>query len=439
MSVPSFPALLLLMVLLGGCSDRQEKSRGEIFQHQLDFSVEDYFKAVRNGPQSLVSAFLDAGMAVDVTDPEGNTALLLAAESGQGYIVEELLRRGARADQIDLKGNTPLMMAARSGNVQALQALLEAGADTSPENEQGLSALAQASMAGHASAVKTLAPVSRASLDYSLQLAAVMGGTDVLDVLLQNGASVLARSSEKRTALMYAAKNGQDAAVQLLVQRGSNVLALDNELQTAAMQAEAAGHPATAALLNDPVEREDVPPAPLDPPLDRLANQEFAPAEEGRTVSRQFKFHSYRERQLPFILQEVSDDDSTATVQMLTAGQEIVPLTAGAKIPGTNFVMSKATHALKPSNGGKGRLVDVSTLLIQDRSTQEGVLAGIHQPVTTADTYGVVREMDSGGLYEVRPGDPFLFAGSPCRVVEVRPAQVVVEEMATGKIGLIHK
>ena len=440
MSASFSPAWLALALLLGGCSDKQEKSRAELHQKQLDFSVDDYFKAVQSGTLSSVSAFLDAGMAVDVTNAEGGTALMVASESGQGYIVEELLRHKAQPNQTRPNGDTPLMLAARNGNAQALQALLKAGAESSLANQEGLTALAEASMAGHASAVKILAPASRPSLDYALQLAAVKGRTDVLDVLLQLGANVLARSSENRTPLMYAAKNGQDEAVQLLMQRGSNLLAIDNDLQTAAMLAESSGHPTTAAILNDPREISKTPDAPPDPPvLEKLADHEFAPAEPDKPVSKQLKFHAYRERQLPFILQEVSEDSLTATVQMLTKDQEIVPLLNGDKVPGTNFVMVSAKHSLKPAKSGKGSLVDVSTLLIRDAVTRESVLAQLRQAVTTADAYGVLRDTDSGTLYEVHPGDAFFLGSKPCRVLDVRPTQILIEDTTTKETFVVEK
>ena len=444
MSASFSPAWLALALLLGGCSDQQEKSRAELHQKQLDFSVDDYFKAVQSGTLSSVSAFLDAGMAVDVTDAEGGTALMVAAESGEGYIVEELLNHKAQPNQARPNGDTPLILAARNGNAQALQALLKAGADTSLANQEGLTALAEASMAGHASAVKILAPASRPSLDYALQLAAVKGRTDVLDVLLQQGANVLARSSENRTPLMYAAKNGRDEAVQLLMQRGSNVLAIDNDLQTAAMLAEASGHPTTAVILNDPREISESPDAPPDPTaaapvLEKLAGHAFTPAEPDKPVSQQLKLHTYRERQLPFILQEVSEDSGTATVQMLTKEQEIIPLVNGDKVPGTNFVMVSARHSLKPAKSGKGRLVDVSTLMIRDEVTGESVLAQFRQAVTTADTYGVLRETGTGALYEVHPGDAFSLGSKSYRVLDVRPTQILIEETDTKETLVVEK
>ena len=440
MSASFPPAWLALALLLGGCSDKQEKSRAELHEKQLDFSVDDYFKAVQSGTLSSVIAFLDAGMAVDAAAAGGGTALMVAAESGQGYIVEELLNHKAQPNQARPNGDTPLILAARNGNAQALQALLKAGADTTLANQEGLTALAEASMAGHASAVKILAPASRPSLDYALQLAAVKGRTDVLDVLLQHGASVLARSSENRTPLMYAAKNGQNEAVQ----RGSNLLAIDNDLQTAAMLAEASGHPTTTAILNDPREISENPEAASDPTavaptLEKLAGHAFTPAEPDKPVSRQLKFHTYRERQLPFILQEVSENSSTATVQMLTNEQEIVPLASGDKVPGTNFVMVSAKHSLKPAKSGKGSLVDVSTLLVRDAVTGESVLAQFRQAVTTADTYGVLRETDTGNLYEVHPGDAFSLGTKSYRVLDVRPTQILVEETATKETLVVEK
>ena len=429
------------LLLVGGCSDRQEQSRAALQRQQMDFSVEDYFKAAREGKLDSITNFLDAGMAVDATDTDGSTALMIAAEAGFGHVVEELVRRGAQSGETRANGDTPLILAARSGNVVAVQVLLTAGSDPAMTNQENLTALAEAAMAGHASAVKLLAPVSRPSLDYSLQLAAVKGRTDVLDLLLQQGANVLARSSENRTPLMYAAKYGQEDAVRLLLQHNSNALALDNDLQTAAMLAESAGFASIAELLNDPKELpadpDEASTAPL-PVLTKLHEQQF-PAQSTAPLSQWLKFDSYRERQLPFILQEVSDDSSQATVQMLTREQEIVPLVKGTRLPQTHYVMVRAQHRLKAAKSGKGSLVDVSTLLVRDEVSGENVLAQFRQAVTAADSYGVLRDPASGTLYEVHPGDAFTVGTAHYKVLDVRPTQVLVEDREAKETMVLEK
>lgn len=462
--------LLFVVCCLGlpACSDKQEASRAVLSQQKLDFSVDDYFKAAREGNLEAVSRFLDAGMNVDATDAAGNTALLAASEAGQGHVVSELLARGANKNLARPNGDTSLLLAARQGNAQSVQSLLVAGADAQVASENKLTPLAEATLAGHASAVNLLAPHSRPSLDYALQLAAVKGKTDVIETLVSHGASVLSRSGENRTPLMYAAKQGHEEAVKLLMERGSNVIAIDDDQKTAAMLAEDAGYDHVATVLNEPPDPEalakntqgrfgavigasldgvpiesgdggDVADAPPQPKP--LHGKEFGGAAETKTADlpKALKFQAYRERQLPFLLKEVSDDNRVADIQMLTGKHEARTLRAGDKIEGTDFSVVKATHVMKSAKGGKGRLIDVSTLLVKDRKTGEQIMAQLNQTVRSKDTFGVVKEEGTTNLYEVHPGDAFKSGTQWYRVIDVRPTQVLVENTSTKETTVLEK
>ena len=172
MTISPLIPLCAVGLLLTSCNDQQEKSRAVLHQQKLDFSVDDYYKAAREGKLEPVQTFLDAGMNVDAADADGNTALLLAAEAGHGHVVNELLWHKANPNSVRTDGDTPLIVAARRGDAEGIRALLEAGASPDAHNNNDLTALAEAAMAGNASAVEALAPQSRSSLDYALQLAA---------------------------------------------------------------------------------------------------------------------------------------------------------------------------------------------------------------------------------------------------------------------------
>jgi ankyrin repeat protein len=430
-----------------GCSDPQEKSRAVLSQQKLDFSVDDYFRAAREGKLEAVESFLHAGMKPDVADADGNTALMLAAEAGHGHVVQFLIQQRANVNAARWDGDTPLIVAARQGDREAVRALLEAGADPEARNTQDLTPLAEATLEGRAAAVEVLAPKSRSSLDYSLQLAAVKGRTEVMDLLIKNGANVLARSSENRTPLMYAAKYGHEEAVRLLLERGSNALALDNDLQTAAMLAEAEQQPEAVAILNDPREIIDAPvlpdaasvlgastaASPVQPPpaAAKLSGAQIAEPsnlEHTYDLKRVLKFAGYHERQLPFILKGVPETDQVAQVQLLTGDHKALEVAVGKAIPGTDFQVMSVKYLLKAAKSGKGKLVDVSTMLVRDQRSGERILAQLNLPVTAADSFGLLRETATGGVWETRPGDHFNVGVRHFRVLDIRPTQVLVED-----------
>ena len=461
-------ALGMALFCLASCSDPQEKSRTVLSQQKLDFSVDDYFRAAREGRLDAMEAFLKAGMKADVTDPDGNTALLLAAEAGHGHVVTYLLDHKANPNAARNDGDTPLIVAARQGDRVAVRELLEKGASPDAHNAQDLSPLAEAALEGRVAAIEELASKSRSSLDYSLQLASVKGKTEVMDALLKHGANALARSSENRTPLMYAAKYGHEEAVRLLLERGSNALALDNDLNTAAMLAEAEGHADVAAMINEPREVTEnltpelpatgslgvvvaastnggvIPaePAAPPPPPEKLSGQQFPePANFKRVedLAAQLKFAAYRERQLPFILKGVPDDGSEAAVQLLTGDHKSISVPVGKVIPTTNYQVLGATHRMKAAKGGKGKLIDVSTMLVRDQKSGERVLAQLNLAVTSADSFGVLRDPATGATWETRVGDHFTVGERNFQVVDIRPTQVLVEDRQTKETVILEK
>ncbi len=459
---------LPVAVSLTACSDRQEKARAALHVQRHDFSVDDFFAAAKAGKLEVIKEFLDAGMNPDAADGTGATALIAAAENGHGHIVRELLGRKADKNFARPDGDTALIAAARGGDAEAVRVLVEAGAAVDVKNARQLTALAEASLAGNAAAVELLAPKSPQSLDYALQLAAVKGRTEVIDALIKAGASVLARSSENRTPLMYAASYGQETAVRLLLERGSNRLAVDNELNTSAMLAEAHGHPTIAALLNEPPAEttqevaEGTPAAtgvfgavvntgsdasrpaqlPSVPKPVRMAGVAL-PLPQGagaEAVKSALKLERYQERQLPVLLRDVSEGDGRAQVQVLSGPKAgLVEVAPGQTIPGTDIDVVSVQRRFIHAKGGKGNLVNVSTMWVRDSATREPMLAQRNQPVCSADTCGILSDKLQGLRYEVRQGDVFKAGDETFKVIDVRPTQVVLEGRHSGETVVITR
>jgi len=91
--------------------------------------VEQFIRAIHFGDTASVTALLKQGLDLDVRDPLGRTALMLAASSEHGAIVDLLLEAGADPNAVDRSGHTALMRAAAHQRHQIVQALLDAGAD----------------------------------------------------------------------------------------------------------------------------------------------------------------------------------------------------------------------------------------------------------------------------------------------------------------------
>jgi ankyrin repeat protein len=76
-----------------------------------------------------VLTYVDTGVPVDLTDPLGNTLLMLAAYHGHAALVAGLAERGADVDRLDDRGQSPLAGAVFKGQVDVVRALVAAGAD----------------------------------------------------------------------------------------------------------------------------------------------------------------------------------------------------------------------------------------------------------------------------------------------------------------------
>ncbi len=87
------------------------------------------FDLARAGEVDQLSAYVDAGVPVDLTDASGNTLLMLAAYHGHPDTVQMLARAGADVNRANDRGQTPLAGAVFKDEPEVVQALVAAGAD----------------------------------------------------------------------------------------------------------------------------------------------------------------------------------------------------------------------------------------------------------------------------------------------------------------------
>ena len=87
------------------------------------------FDVARQGDAEKLTAYLDAGVPVNLTNDHGDSLLMLAAYHGHQDAVQVLLAREADPDRANDKGQTPLAGAVFKGETEILRALLAAGAD----------------------------------------------------------------------------------------------------------------------------------------------------------------------------------------------------------------------------------------------------------------------------------------------------------------------
>ena len=201
------------------------------------------------GDLSRVKALLAAKADVNATDPDGTTALFLAAQNGHLEVVQALLAAKADVNAKTANGATALFIASAYGHLEVVRALLAANADVTVKRAgDGGTALFIAAQEGRLEVVKALL-AAKADVDAKgiygatpLIQAAGLGHLEVVRALLAANADANAKPANGFTALMSASMSGHAAMVQALLAAKADVNAKAGNGFTALIQASQQGH-----------------------------------------------------------------------------------------------------------------------------------------------------------------------------------------------------
>lgn len=176
------------------------------------------------GHTEVVDIFLDSGyVSVDAVDACGNTALIKAAFWGDLDTVKTLLGRKANIEAQDAEGCTALMAAAVRGGPEIEHLLLEYGANLEAKDKEGNTALILAAKYSHKAENVTDLLNRRANIEAvnedgctPLHEAAISGRVEIVQALLEGGASIDVKTKTGKTALCLAARKGHKDCIKLL-------------------------------------------------------------------------------------------------------------------------------------------------------------------------------------------------------------------------------
>lgn len=170
------------------------------------------------GNVTAVKKALAAGADVNMTSPQGQTALMIAAFQNDTATLKILLQAGANVEAGDnINGATALCYAAHSGAFDTGKLLIAARANLNVRTSDGLTPL-----------------ILTTSRERSLPQHEVMA-----ELLIQAGAIVSRSGRGGNTPLMHATSNGMLRIVELLVANGAPVDAINDRGETALMFAKA--------------------------------------------------------------------------------------------------------------------------------------------------------------------------------------------------------
>jgi ankyrin repeat protein len=157
----------------------------------------ELWDAATSGDQKALEVALKQGVAVDVRQADGTSALHWAVLGQHRQAMASLLQAGADANAADRYGTTPLSLAALNGDAAATHALLQAGANPNAVD---------------------------AAQESVLMTAARTGNVEVIDLLLAHGALVgYVEPHYGLSALMLAALENHPEVVARLTRFGARV------------------------------------------------------------------------------------------------------------------------------------------------------------------------------------------------------------------------
>lgn len=452
-------------------------------------------KASSSGHLKTVEQVLGLGADPRHTNNVGRDALISASSKGFEDVARMLIDRGADSSIKDSEGWGALSIAAYNGHSSVVSLL--AGLSSSDELDD---ALLVASFTGDSKVIDTLlnqgANINARSPENKtpLMIAAEGGKIEVARVFLQNQANPYAVDGENLTAANLAERQGFAEVKDLILTpdtwgsspRGEQVV----EEMELAQQALIEGG-VEEILIEAPLVAEASPPSDASPelvelaatgnlpagaPAVTLASNNSAPtsapsqvkpdpravrsgarskpvvALNGSTIKatspRQAPVKSmvlagYHEEPLPIVVEEV-DGNKAAMRRLDQPLGEPVKVTKGSMIPGTSYKIRDVSSKYVSSKEGKGRMVDVSRVTVED--TTNGTTHLLVKDVTgqSSDTYAILTSPDSQYRYVVKAGDVFQ-TNEPevgirdYQVLDIRANAVVIKDTTTDEVVTVAR
>lgn len=346
-----------------------------------------------------------------------DSAILLAALSGQTEVIDTLTNYGASVYARMEDGRTPLMIAAENGHAESVKLLLDIGASRFSTDSQGRNAADLASAAGHAEIAALILQEPQAA---ELTLESPEQVAKVMEEFVEENASPVTESA----ATPPGDEKPPGAAP-------SQVSASAPEPIEGAVLSESRELPAT--VQTSPVAAGGAPstetPAAATSP--EAGSSRINPAPPFRMPP--LVMRHYRQREMPIQVRTVEGE--TATLEILGTTKREVRVKAGQSIPSTGLVVLRVQRRMEDSKLNLGQPMEVSVVEVRDSATGvsrewiSGVPSGAHDPVA------LVEDSATGKHYIASPGRRFKSAdGAEFIITDVRPSQLVIEHAATGAV-----
>ena len=148
--------LALSLLQFMACTTAQEPEHNNQLKHK-EANTENLFNHIKNGKFLKVSTMVANGADLTITDADGKTPLILAAELGKYAMISIFLEKIAGIDAKDFAGKTALMYACENGHSHTVEVLLNKGkADKSLTDNSAKTALEYAKENGDSNTLEVI-------------------------------------------------------------------------------------------------------------------------------------------------------------------------------------------------------------------------------------------------------------------------------------------
>lgn len=193
------------------------------------YSDKGFMKALTKGKVETVEAYLakwnPSGAELDkMINANGNNPLHIAAATGNLSIMTLLLAKGMNINARNAGGGTPLLQALRNSNQTSAEMLLGGGADFSIPDNNGNDPLYMAVQRRLRNSVSQLLAKGAPLLQEAILIEpASRDDTNLAKQLIAAGAKLDARDGYSKTAVTYAAQNGNMELTETLAAAGADL------------------------------------------------------------------------------------------------------------------------------------------------------------------------------------------------------------------------
>lgn len=177
-----------------------------------------FITAVTSNDVPMVNFFIQNRVNLELTGPDGKTALMHVLSLRNANIAEMLINAGADMKAQDPSKKNILMYAAEGNNSKVLKKLLDSGFDRNLRSTADKTALDYAVDARAAECVRIISKLDTLPMDFIE--AVIKGDESSVRKLIGEGASPSARDKNGKAAIVHAIELGHDRIVRILLESG---------------------------------------------------------------------------------------------------------------------------------------------------------------------------------------------------------------------------